>query len=363
MLPSAGTVGDSYGNAMAGGADGACKTELVWRRKPFRDLRDLESATFRWVSWRGLEASAPVLGPQDTGTDRNRVLCKPSGASRSTIRAEQKSGHINESRVLALRQWGMAALYGSGDVSDLTLWPVDFRIGAIWFLLALFWARLLLHFFAKLPYTFIWVIACFLVGYGSSRYVWLPWSIQAGMCAVAFLYLGYLAKKYDVLDFVRRVPYIWIIAFLIWIIDIVFFDGMSMAMNSYGPHPILAVVGSIAGTLCVIGISQLFDKVAVLGDTFSRIGQASLAILCAHLIEDDVLLQSWQSYLDMLRTLFPQVPLVLLSFIVRLPIDFAGAALLHYIPKINEWFYPQLAKQHQLNRAGIVHKRAFPLEK
>ena len=42
-----------------------------------------------------LEASAPVLGLQDTGTDRNRVLCKPSGASRPTIRAEQKSGHIN----------------------------------------------------------------------------------------------------------------------------------------------------------------------------------------------------------------------------------------------------------------------------
>ena len=47
----------------------------------FQDLRDLELATFRWVSWRGLEASAPVLGLQDTGTDRNRVLCKPSGAS------------------------------------------------------------------------------------------------------------------------------------------------------------------------------------------------------------------------------------------------------------------------------------------
>lgn len=51
MLPSAGTVGDSYGNAMAESADGACKTGLVWRRKPFRDLRDLELATFRWVSW------------------------------------------------------------------------------------------------------------------------------------------------------------------------------------------------------------------------------------------------------------------------------------------------------------------------
>ena len=95
MLPSTGTIGGLYGNAMAGGADGACRTELVWRRKSFRDLAELELATFRWVSWRGLEASAPVLGLQGTGTDRNRVSCKPGGASRPTIETEQKSGHIN----------------------------------------------------------------------------------------------------------------------------------------------------------------------------------------------------------------------------------------------------------------------------
>lgn len=79
--------------AMAGSADGAYRT-LVWRHEPFRDPRDPESATFRWVSWRGPEASAPAPGLQDTGTDRNRVLREPSGASRTTIRAEQKSGHI-----------------------------------------------------------------------------------------------------------------------------------------------------------------------------------------------------------------------------------------------------------------------------
>ena len=70
MLPSTGTVGDSRDNAMAESADGAYRTGLVRRRKPFRDPRDPESATFRWVSWRGLEASAPALGPPDTGTDR-----------------------------------------------------------------------------------------------------------------------------------------------------------------------------------------------------------------------------------------------------------------------------------------------------
>ena len=111
MPPSTGTVGDSYDNAMAENADGAYKTELVWRRKPFRDLRDLELATFRWVSWRGLEAAAPVLGLQDTGTERNRVLCKPSGASRPTIRAEQKSGHINARPCLASR-WSRCAPSG-----------------------------------------------------------------------------------------------------------------------------------------------------------------------------------------------------------------------------------------------------------
>ena len=96
MLPSTGTVGDSYDNAMAESVNGAYKTELVWRRKPFANLKDLEPATFRWVSWRGLEAPAPVTGLQDAAGGGNRVLCKPSGASRLTIKAEQKSGHIRE---------------------------------------------------------------------------------------------------------------------------------------------------------------------------------------------------------------------------------------------------------------------------
>ena len=78
MLPSTGTVGDSCDNAMAESADGAYRTELVWRRRPFADLKDLELATFRWVSWRGLEAPAPVPGLQDTRSGGNRVLSTSS---------------------------------------------------------------------------------------------------------------------------------------------------------------------------------------------------------------------------------------------------------------------------------------------
>ena len=50
-LPSTGTVGDSYDNAMAESVNSAYKTELVWQRGPFADFSDLELAMFRWVSW------------------------------------------------------------------------------------------------------------------------------------------------------------------------------------------------------------------------------------------------------------------------------------------------------------------------
>lgn len=60
----------------------------------------------------GAEPAAPVLGPQDTGTDRNRVLCKPSGASRPTIGAEQKSGHITSTTFVFYAWDGKLAAIG-----------------------------------------------------------------------------------------------------------------------------------------------------------------------------------------------------------------------------------------------------------
>ena len=67
-----GTVGDSYDNAMAESADGAYKTELVWRCKTFLDLADLELATFRWVSWRNSKRLHQSLGygiPEEVETE------------------------------------------------------------------------------------------------------------------------------------------------------------------------------------------------------------------------------------------------------------------------------------------------------
>ena len=48
---SAGTIGDSYDNALAETVIGLYKTELVRRHGPWRNLQHLEVATLEWVDW------------------------------------------------------------------------------------------------------------------------------------------------------------------------------------------------------------------------------------------------------------------------------------------------------------------------
>lgn len=49
--PSVGTVGDSYDNTLAESVNGLYKTELVYRRGPWRTFEELELATLKWVDW------------------------------------------------------------------------------------------------------------------------------------------------------------------------------------------------------------------------------------------------------------------------------------------------------------------------
>ena len=51
ILASTGSVGDSYDNALAETVNGAYKSELIRRSKPFESVHALEQATFPWVSW------------------------------------------------------------------------------------------------------------------------------------------------------------------------------------------------------------------------------------------------------------------------------------------------------------------------
>ena len=51
IMPSTGTVGDSYDNALAETIIGLYKTELIKRHGPWRDADAVEYATAEWVDW------------------------------------------------------------------------------------------------------------------------------------------------------------------------------------------------------------------------------------------------------------------------------------------------------------------------
>ena len=49
--PSVGSVGDSYDNALAETIIGLYKTEVIYRRGPWRNVEAVEFATLEWVHW------------------------------------------------------------------------------------------------------------------------------------------------------------------------------------------------------------------------------------------------------------------------------------------------------------------------
>jgi putative transposase len=51
LVRSVGSVGDSFDNALAETLNGLYKTELIWRRGPWRTIDAVEYATLVWVDW------------------------------------------------------------------------------------------------------------------------------------------------------------------------------------------------------------------------------------------------------------------------------------------------------------------------
>jgi putative transposase len=60
--PSVGSKGDSYDNALAETINGLYKTELIWRRAPWKSVEAVELATLEWVAWFNYQRLMEPLG-------------------------------------------------------------------------------------------------------------------------------------------------------------------------------------------------------------------------------------------------------------------------------------------------------------
>jgi putative transposase len=83
-VASVGSKGDSYDNAMAETVNGLYKTELIYRRGPWKSMEQVELATAAWVSWwneRRLHEACSYVPPAEFEENHYRRLGGASSAA------------------------------------------------------------------------------------------------------------------------------------------------------------------------------------------------------------------------------------------------------------------------------------------
>lgn len=183
-----------------------------------------------------------------------------------------------------IKVWGLASLYGSGSRE---CFGIRF-IGAIWFLLALGIATYIMNLIYNQKYRYIWVLLIAYVGYKTSNYIWLPFSIQAGMVALLYLYIGVIVKEKDILNIkFSIIVYIFLVFIIIFC---TIYCGKLYMVSNYYENGIMDVIGGISGTIICIKISILIDKyLKVTKKILIYIGKNSLLCMCIHLFSLDCL--------------------------------------------------------------------------
>lgn len=173
------------------------------------------------------------------------------------------------------------ALYGSGTKVNKTIMGIQ-QIGAIWFLLAFFWALLFVKIFIDKKYGWLWILLIAIVSYVSSQYIWLPWDIQAGGTATIFVYIGAYSKKYKI-----DITFSWwliLIGIVTLVLEVIFEVKVSVVSNYY-KYTIVSIIGAVFISYVVLWVAMIFNSTKIIKKYLCFVGADSIIFLCFHLVE------------------------------------------------------------------------------
>lgn len=173
------------------------------------------------------------------------------------------------------------SFFGSGSITNFGDVELGTRIGAIWFLPAIFFAtfffQLILNYYENrddISGILSALIAAF--GYISARFIWLPFSVQSGMMATFFIWIGYEIKKKKIISQLKW--YHYIIAQLILLLGInTGYCNIGFVVAYINDWIISTLVG-ISGCILIYLISIKYK-----GRILEYVGRKSLLVLCVHL--------------------------------------------------------------------------------
>lgn len=232
-----------------------------------------------------------------------------------------------------VKRWGVASLYGAGD-SYTEPFKVQ-GIGAIWFLLATFWAVIILKLLLKANkwVRVAVVFALFYLGmWTRDKFFWFPLSIQAGFTALLFLYIGYLLRESkDLLPIIPKEIAVFgtVFALVVWLQFIKNFQSFWLVHSDIG-RGFIDIFGSLSGCLIIVLISMLIEKkVKFLRVPLAFFGRNSLIFLIAHIIELDTF--RWWALLDKIfpdglpqKYYIPSVIVLKFIFIITFTVVFSN---------------------------------------
>ena len=238
-----------------------------------------------------------------------------------------------------LLRWLNAVAFGAGFLPGNPLWHQTKYIGGLWFLLALFWARLIVatidRHIRPLALRLAVVVGLAVAGVLTAKAVWLPWSIQAGMCAAMFVWSGSRLRDLNAPSGgearLRRSGAFWVVAVTAWIVSIGVYSDYRVSNCILGTSLFALVwnmIGSYAGSACVVGGSRLIEShLERLSQVLAALGRNTLLILFVHIFELDVV--RWYIPRAQALAVFPHPGWIFLcDALIRVVIDCCMAGLL-----------------------------------
>ncbi len=233
-----------------------------------------------------------------------------------------------------LPEWIVKVLWGSGLRSDV-IWGDMPYIGAIWFLLALFWAKLILTASLRqlpLPYAVTLSITLYCSASIASRYILLPWSLLSAMEATLLMMIGHLIRRYNLLERARAMPrWIWALLIALCLANILLDNFISMVRGYMGFN----IVGLFCAVVETVGIICLCHKFNI---HLAWTGANTLYLLSAHLVTMPL---SSTIYAKLLPHSQPIIPLFLEAVAINLTLAYSLAWLMKHF---NILRYPAFAK-------------------
>lgn len=180
--------------------------------------------------------------------------------------------------------------YHNTHVFYIDIEKIIYGVGPGWFLLAMFWGRILFNALIHLPAS-KYLIITLLISSIPTFLQWMdlffniPFNVMQGLSCIVFIAIGHYARQRNILQLMYQHAWLWIIISLLLCLNTGYYGEIEMS-GSYFKLWIIDYAGAIGGTFLCYCIAKIIVKYAkTTTDILTKISIFSLAIFSIHAID------------------------------------------------------------------------------